>query len=184
MEDEREKLTARWVMYNQRGRMEVPSDRSFEIYSKLLFRIASADGELAESEREWIIGQRAALGASNELIDMLKTYKPSDDDWKNLIELQRSFIESARYPLIYDAFQAAAADFELHDDERRAISELGHELGIDESTIEKIAELFKEEQEIKKRRIALLYPPIVANASQQKSEQEHYHIDSDDEGSF
>ena len=114
---------------------------------------------------------------------MLKTYEPSDDDWKSLLELQRSFIESAKYPLIYDAFQAAAADSELHADERRAISELGHELGVDEATIEKIAQLCEEEREIKKRRIALLYPPIV-NVVEQKLEQQASLSDSDEEYSF
>ncbi|CAF0979292.1 unnamed protein product [Adineta ricciae] len=183
MENEREKRVASWVMYNQRGQMEPPSNRAFEIYSKLLFRIAGADGVLASSEREWIIGQRAALGASDELIEMLETYEPSDDDWKNLLELQRSFIESAKYPLIYDAFQAAAADSELHADERRAISELGHELGVDEATIEKIAQLCEEEREIKKRRIALLYPPIV-NVIEEKQEQKASLSDSDEECSF
>lgn len=89
---------------------------------------------------------------------MLKTYEPSDDDWKTLLFLQRSFVESAKYPLIYDAFQAASADFELHPDERKAISELGHELGVDEETIEKIAQLHHDEEQLRKRRVALLYP--------------------------
>ncbi|CAF1373274.1 unnamed protein product [Adineta steineri] len=158
MEDERVKSVAKWVLNYTRGENEVPHTRSYEIYSKLLFRIAAADGELAPSEREWIIGQRAALGASDELLEMLETYEPSDDDWGALLEFQRSFIESVKHFLIYDAFQAASADSELHEDERKAISQLGKELGIDESTIEKIAQLHRDEEEIKKRRIALLAP--------------------------
>ena len=98
------------------------------------------------------------LGASDELLDMLQTYVPSDGDWESLLELQRSFVERVKYPLIYDAFQAASADFELHDDERKAIFELGHKLGVDDATIEKIAQLHKDEEELKKRRVALLYP--------------------------
>jgi uncharacterized tellurite resistance protein B-like protein len=100
------------------------------------------------------------LGAPDELLEMLETYEPSDDDWKQLLDLQRSFIELSKYPLIYDAFHAAAADSELHEEERKAIWELGKELGVDEATIEKIAQLYADEMELKNRRIALLYPHL------------------------
>ncbi len=100
------------------------------------------------------------LGAPDELLEMLETYEPSDDDWKKLLDLQSSFIELSKYPLIYDAFHAAAADSELHEAERKAIWELGKEIGVDEPTIEKIAQLYADEMELKNRRIALLYPHL------------------------
>lgn len=89
---------------------------------------------------------------------MLKTYEPTDDDWKAALEKHRKFIELAKYPLIYDAFQAASADDELHEEERKAISKLGQEIGVDEKTIEQIAQLYQDEIEMKKRRLALLFP--------------------------
>jgi hypothetical protein len=100
---------------------------------------------------------------------MLKTYEPTDDDWKAELQKHRKFIELAKYPLIYDAFQAASADDELHEEERKAISKLGHEIGVDENIIEQIAQLYQDEIEIKKRRIALLFPKGV-NETIQKAQ--------------
>ena len=75
-----------------------------------------------------------------------------------MLETKRSFIELAKYSLIYDAFEAASADEELHDKERQAISKLGQALGLDESTIAKIAQLHQDEVNLRKRRAALLFP--------------------------
>ncbi len=62
MDNERKKRVAKWILQHTRGQAEARATKSSEIYSKLLCRIAAADGVLAPSEREWIIGHRAALG--------------------------------------------------------------------------------------------------------------------------
>ena len=60
--------------------------------------------------------------------------------------------------LIYDGFRAAGADGELHPKEIDAIYKLGNALGVDETKIKQLYELYLENQQNRSKRLSVLFP--------------------------
>ncbi|CAF1122124.1 unnamed protein product [Adineta steineri] len=50
----------------------MPTPVSVHEYTKTLMNLAGADGILADEERQWILGNVAAKGASKEMYDYFK----------------------------------------------------------------------------------------------------------------
>ncbi|CAF3893549.1 unnamed protein product [Rotaria sp. Silwood1] len=126
-----------------------------------LMEVAAADGILSEAERRWIIGFANATGAPQVVLDQLQNYQA-----KGMDELLKVFhIESghahgkyALLSLIYDGFRAAGADEELHPKEVEAIYALGKTLGADVEQIKKLYELYMEEVQLRRKRLAVIFP--------------------------
>jgi uncharacterized tellurite resistance protein B-like protein len=60
--------------------------------------------------------------------------------------------------LIYDGFRAAGADGELHPKEIDAIYKLGNALGVDETKIKQLYELYLENQQNRSKRLNMIFP--------------------------
>jgi hypothetical protein len=99
-----------------------------------------------------------SIGASEKLLVELETYEPSADEFERLLDDKyKQYIPLVNRVTIYESFQAASSDGELHDAERKAITKLAAKLGVDESIVKQIEEIHDEEAKLKKRRHALLF---------------------------
>ncbi|CAF4184283.1 unnamed protein product [Rotaria sordida] len=153
--------TAKWMwkaMRDQEILISQAKEGASEWYSKLLANVAGADGTFSPPERHWIIGNRAAFGASEKLLTELEKYEPSADELEQLLsDKYKQYIPLVNRITIYESFQAASADGELHAAERKAITKVAAKLGVEESIVKQIEEIHDEEVKLKKRRHALLF---------------------------
>ena len=60
--------------------------------------------------------------------------------------------------MIYNAIRAAGADGDLHEKEVEAIYELGKNLDVTPEQVRQVQDLYEEEQKMREKRIALLFP--------------------------
>ncbi len=97
-------------------------------------------------------------GASEKLLLELETYEPSADEFEQLLDDKyKQYIPLVNRITIYESFQAASADGELHEAERQAITKVAAKLGVGEFIVKQIEEIHDEEVKLKKRRHALLF---------------------------
>ena len=97
-------------------------------------------------------------GASERLLAELEKYEPSADEFQRLLDDKyKQYIPLVNRVTIYESFQAASADGEVHEAERKAITKVAAKLGVDESIVRQIEEIHDEEVKLKKRRHALLF---------------------------
>ncbi|CAF0822806.1 unnamed protein product [Adineta steineri] len=135
-----------------------PSEAMHLEYTKALMNLAAADGVLAEEERQWILGNTAAKGATNKIIEYVKTYTPTKADLEALMKEKPTFSQFTARALIFEAFLAASADNELHQDERNAICQLGKVMGIDEAIMKQIEQAFVNEKKHRDQVVTLMFP--------------------------
>ncbi|AKT43754.1 hypothetical protein [Chondromyces crocatus] len=146
----------RWLFKDKANFGALPSDEAFDGYMKALLICANGDGTLAPEEREWAVGHAAALGATDKLVDELKTYK-AEGDIEQIIGADHASSESRRY-LIYDAVRACSADGEYSDKERATVIKMGAKLGLSEELVREIEDICLEERRLREKRLKLLYP--------------------------
>ncbi|MEQ9550621.1 MAG: hypothetical protein RIM23_13510 [Coleofasciculus sp. G3-WIS-01] len=60
--------------------------------------------------------------------------------------------------VVYQAIKASAADGELNEPELDKISQMAELLGVTSEVVEQLVELHKEEEQLRQKRIKLLYP--------------------------
>jgi uncharacterized membrane protein YebE (DUF533 family) len=124
-------------------------------YGKALLTAASGDGELTEAERDWILGYVTAAGHGPEVLAQLRTYVGGDD-----IErlFNRGVQQGAQRVCIYDAIRACGADGGISDGERATVSKMADRLGVPADVVDEFVDIYREEQRLKHRRIALAFP--------------------------
>ncbi|EYF05158.1 TerB family tellurite resistance protein [Chondromyces apiculatus] len=145
-----------WLFKDKANFGERPTDEAFEGYMKALLICANGDGTLAPEERDWAVGHAAALGASDALVDELKTYK-AVDDIEQIITATHESSDSRRY-IIYDAVRVCSADGAYSDRERAMVIRMGAKLGISEELVRQIEDICLEEARLREKRLKLLYP--------------------------
>ena len=103
---------------------------------------------------------RANLGLLKQELDALKDYKVGSENstanFNNNSKLKLA--EHFQGELIYDGFRAAAADGPLKPREVEAISAVAKYLGMTDEKFQAILDLYKEEEELRQKRIAFLFP--------------------------
>ncbi|MEZ4451087.1 MAG: hypothetical protein R3B09_16530 [Nannocystaceae bacterium] len=128
-----------------------------EGYVKALLVCASGDGDIAEPEREWILGFCANAGGTHELIEELRTVDPRSLDVKALITMTER-PELFKFALIYHAIQASDADGILADEELAKIRKMAAGLGIDSDYVDELIEFHMEEKSFLARKWNLIFP--------------------------
>lgn len=128
-----------------------------EGYVKALLVCASGDGDIAEPEREWILGFCANSGGTHELIEELRTVDPRSLDVGQMIT-QTERPELFKYALIYHAIQASDADGILADEELAKIRKVAAVLGIDSDYVDELIEFHTEEKSFLARKWNLIFP--------------------------
>ncbi|CAF3561319.1 unnamed protein product [Rotaria sp. Silwood1] len=151
-------LGAKWVFQELWHSSALPSDAMHLEYTQALINLAGADGVLADKERQWILGNAVAKGASADVINHFTTYQPTKADIEAMIASKPTFTQHAGRSLIFEAILAASADIDLHAAERNAIYRLGQSMGMDEALLQEIEQAAVNEISHRRQIVALMYP--------------------------
>ncbi len=128
-----------------------------EGFAKAMLLCASGDGELADAERNWILGFVANSGATYELLEELRTLQPGDLNPMDLLQkTERPGLFT--HALIYYAIKASDADGVLDPSELGTIKLMAQVLGVDEGTVDSLVDFHREEQAFQTRKTQLLFP--------------------------
>ncbi|HSO00445.1 MAG TPA: hypothetical protein VLS89_19270, partial [Candidatus Nanopelagicales bacterium] len=68
-----------WLFKDKANFRTIPTDGTIESYMKAVLICANGDGKLTPEERDWAVGHAAAFGASDSLVDKLKSYAADED---------------------------------------------------------------------------------------------------------
>ncbi len=128
-----------------------------EAYIKALVVCASGDGELAEDEREWIVGFCASAGGSYEVLEALRTINPGDLDVTELMQMtERPGLFT--HALIFHAIKASDADGVFDPREEMMIRAMASVLGVDAEYVDRLIALHREEEAFRQRKMEILFP--------------------------
>jgi uncharacterized tellurite resistance protein B-like protein len=125
--------------------------------AKLLFSAVNGDGKITPEERAWIKGYWAAKAYSQELIDGLDAMKPLPAAEVAPL-LREGTLPFSGLAIIYDAIRAASADHDFAPGERDVIMHFAKVLEIKPEIVAQLEQIVHDEEELKKRRVALLFP--------------------------
>lgn len=95
------------------------------------------------------------------MIDQLRTYQPNpaSEALKVLqADMNQTYVKLTRRSMIYNAIRAAGADGELHEKEIEATYAFAKHLDVTEEQVQQVHDLYKEEQQMREKRIAILFP--------------------------
>lgn len=135
------------------------SDEENLQYGKALILAASADGQLSEKERGWILGYVATGGHSSDTVAKLREYS-GGDDFESLFELGMQKV--AQRVCIYDAIRACGADGDVAAQELAAIKKMALKLGLTEQLVDEFKAIYDAEQALRAKRISLVFPSGLA----------------------
>ncbi len=133
----------------------VPEDDRVD-YLKAIMACAGAGGGLSEKEKAWVIGYGAACGAHQATVDALEGYD-AQEDVVTILERNMPVANAWGRVAVFDAIRACGADGEYNDDERAAVRREASRLGISEEVVVALESLYRQEQELKRDRIALVF---------------------------
>jgi hypothetical protein len=124
-------------------------------YGKAPFCAANGDGRITDAERDWIVGYARAVGHSAENVDALRAYDGATD-FEDLFTRGKQRI--AQRACICDAIRACGADGELAPEELATVHRMADRLDIPGEVVDEFVDIYRQEQELKARRIALTFP--------------------------
>lgn len=133
----------------------MPEDERLD-YLKAILTCARAKGQLTDGERDWVIGYGAACGAPQETVDALEAYA-ADEDLDDILGRNQTAASQWGRVAVFDAIRAAAGDHEYDDDEKQAIRQVAGLLDVDDDVVADLEALSQEEQDLKRRRVALVF---------------------------
>ena len=133
-------------------------------FAGALCNAIAGDGVASEEEISYIQGILAAKSFPDEVVaavpDMARnsegrTLEQIAAETKEMMEL--GTLKFAGRVICYHAIQASAQDG-LADDEVVAIKEIGKHMNVDESTIDELIELNREEEAFRKKKVRMIMP--------------------------
>ena len=145
-----------WLFKEKYTFSKIPSPEAYDGYLKSVLICANGDGKLAPEERDWVVGFASAFGASDSLVEELKTYEATEDI-ETVISVAVEADGSRRY-LVYEAIKACSADGEYSSPERATVAKMAAKLGISDDVVKQIEEICIEEAKLREKRLALMYP--------------------------
>ena len=101
------------------------------------------------------------IGNPKEVVDELRTYQPSSvaETFKVLqAHLHENYVKLTKRSMIYNAIRAAGADGVLHPKEIEAIYSFAKFLDVSDKQVREVQALYEEEQRMREKRIAILFP--------------------------
>ena len=133
----------------------VPEDQRLD-YLKAIMVCARGGRELVKAEKDWVIGYGAACGAHQATVDALEAYD-ADEDVVGILERNMPVARTWGRVVVFDAIRASGADEEYNEDEGVHVRRVASKLGIAEDVVVALERLYGEEQELKRRRIGLVF---------------------------
>jgi hypothetical protein len=145
-----------WLIKEKLNFDKIPNPDAYDGYLKSVLVCANGDGTLTAAERDWVIGFAVAFGASDSLIEKLKSY-PANEDIEQLISASPASDGSRRF-LIYDAIKACSADGQYSEPERATVIKMANKLGVNQDVVQQIEQICVEEASLRLKRLELMYP--------------------------
>jgi len=133
----------------------VPEDDRVD-YLKAIMACARGGGDLAPAEKQWVIGYGAACGAPQSTVDALDAYA-ADEDVADILDRNMPVAQTWGRVAVFDAIRASGSDEEYNDGERETVRRVATRLGVSEDVVAALESLYEEEQELKRKRIALVF---------------------------
>ncbi|MFP5274775.1 TerB family tellurite resistance protein [Coleofasciculus sp.] len=147
-----------WLFNQMYGFTSFPNGEDFRSVGKAALICAKGDGTLAPAERDEQISYFSALGTPESVLKELEVYEANDDLAQLLANSSDRIKNLVQRDVVYQAIQASAADGELSEPEQNKISQMAELLGVTSEVVQQLVELHKEEEQLRQKRIKLLYP--------------------------
>lgn len=150
--------SGKWFFQNTFGfhLSDLPSEEAYDAFTKAMMICTKGDGVLAPEERNWVIGFSAARGMPPTLIEEMKTYEATEDIAEVIARTSHT-TKTKRAP-IYFAIKACLADNQYHEGEQAAVREMAKAIGISEDELKQLEAICASEEELKEKRVQLLFP--------------------------
>ena len=132
------------------------SDAENLAYGKALLTAAKGDEDITDAERDWIIGYLTAGGHSDETLAVLRSFD-GEADFEGLFSEGVMTDPAGRRLCIFDAIRACGADGDLAETEIARIHDMAQLLGVPEDVVGEFVDIYRQEQALKARRIALAF---------------------------
>ncbi len=111
---------------------------------------------MAPAEKQWVIGYGAACGAPQSTVDALDAYA-ADEDVADILDRNMPVAQTWGRVAVFDAIRASGSDEEYNDGERETVRRVATRLGVSEDVVAALESLYEEEQDLKRKRIALVF---------------------------
>ena len=126
-------------------------------YVRAIVAIASADGELAQTELDWFVEEQQMLGAPSDFIEenIIKFDHKNADIEELLSGIHYDFPLNFRRSMLYQAIKMSRADGVYHDKEKAAVARAAQILGIERSVVVSLESLAEIEESADRLRLAI-----------------------------
>ena len=88
-------------------------------------------------------------------MDKLQRYQPISPECENF---DRPHVKKTQMGLVYNLFRTLGADHEIRPDELNIISRMAEKIGVTKDKVQEIQDLYNEEEKLRRKRAALLFP--------------------------
>jgi tellurite resistance protein len=148
-------IGAIWIFNYLFGFTELPDKEIDTLFNQAALLCSGGDGEVSGEELQWLLGFAAAKGADKDELSTLEDMSSSiDTAMINTMEIP----EKLKKSLIYCAINASSADGIYHVMEGEMIRKIANNMGLSDYIVEQIEDLCEREDELRLRRIQLLFP--------------------------
>ncbi len=148
-------LGAIWIFNYLFGFSELPDKEVDDLFNEAALLCSGGDGEVSGEELQWLLGFAAAKGADRDALSRLEEMSSSiDTTLINTMEIP----EKLKKALIYCAISASSADGIYHVMEGEMIRKIANKMGVSDYIVEQIEDVCEREDELRLRRIQLLFP--------------------------
>ncbi|HVF14829.1 MAG TPA: hypothetical protein VM942_09540 [Acidimicrobiales bacterium] len=152
-----------WEMYELPPEVATAvTEEEHLLYAKAIVVCAAGDAEIAQPEREWIVGLLTTAGVSPEITDAIETYDGSDTI-EDLLSATPAMPVYGR-SMIYDALRACSSDGELSAGERDRVFAAADRMNLSRQVVEELEQVVREEGTLRKRRHKLIVADAFAEA--------------------
>jgi tellurite resistance protein len=146
---------AMWIFNYLFGFSTLPDKEIDNLFNEAALLCSGGDGEVSGEELQWLLGFAAAKGADSETLSRLEAMSSSiDTSLINNMEIP----ENLKKALIYCAINASSADGIYHVMEGEMIRKIANNMGLSDYIVEQIEDVCQREDELRLRRIQLLFP--------------------------
>lgn len=148
-------IGALWIFNYFFGFSKLPDKEIDNLFNKAALLCSGGDGEVSGEELQWLLGFAAAKGADMSELSSLEEMSSSIDP--RLIDTME-IPDNLKKALIYCAINASSADGIYHVMEGEMIRKIANNMGISDYIVEQIEDLCAREDDLRLRRIQLLFP--------------------------
>jgi len=142
------------------GHASVPVRKDFENAWKAVRTIAAGGGRLTSSRREWLLARMTAIGTPADVVSDVMAWDERGEPLAALfsrVAVPAEVRWSTGAWIVYEGLSVAMADGELTRSEVEAVRAAVAALDVEPGTVDALVEICREEAEIRRRRIGVLF---------------------------